>query len=807
MPPSLRAALRSLLAAPGFVTASVLTLALGLGATTALFTVLYAVLLKPFPYPDADQIVVLRQRSPEMEMSVAWPTIQDWQREQQAFSALAVHRRERFNLADPGQLAESVIGAYASPEIFAVALLPPVAGRYFSAEENQPGAEPVVVISERVWERRFGRRADLLGATIRVDGVPRTVVGIAPAAFNLPRLAEVWLPIGPYAATQPSWQSRGNNPGLYSFARLKPGLTLGQAAADMERIYTGLRAAYPDLLARLSARVQSYHDNQFAPYRASLWALFAATGLVLAIACANVAGLFITRGLARQRDYAVRAALGASRAALVRQMLLESLLVALAGGLLALPVALLALEGIRAFVPAGQVRFHDLALHGWVVAFSVLAAVASGLLAGLWPAVRIARADLLPALHAGGRGATAGTTARRLLAGTQVAFTVVLLGVTGLTLRSLAQMRAAELGFNRSSLLLFSVALPASRYAGPADSSGLSPSQAFYRHLVDGLRALPGVVSAAVNTHPPLRTGWQSSFAAEGHHQPNGTDLPLAEMGIVSDDYFAALGVPLVAGRAFGPQDFRAPRVVIIDQAFARRYWPGEDAVGKRINWGVSPNVEENWFTVVGVVPTLQIHGHGEPPGRPQAYWSLHQFSQLQKHVLVRTQGSPRLLERPVRELLARLDPEIALYNLATMEEEVAATYEGATLQSFLLSIFAGLALILALTGLYSVVAYGVSLRRREIGVRLALGARTGQVVGAMLRQGLVPLGLGLACGLAGTLAAGRALATQLYRVPPHDPANLAVTAALVALAATLACLIPARRAARVNPVEALQAD
>jgi len=809
--PDLKFALRSLLKAPGFTITSVLTLALGLGVSTAIFSVLYAVMLRPFPYPDAEQIVVMWQKGPQMEMSIAWPTTQDWQREQQAFSALAVHRRDRFNLSDPGQLAENVTGAYASPEIFDVALLRPVAGRYFNAEENQPGAEPVVVIGERLWERRFGRRADLVGSLIPVDGVKRTVVGIAPADMGLPRLAELWVPIAPYAATQPGWQSRGNNPGLYSYARLKPGNTIQQGDADMERIYVGLREAYKDNLEGVSARIQAYSENQLSRYRVGLWALLGATGLVLAIACANVASLFITRGTTQQRDYAVRSALGASSLQLVRQMLLQSLMVAIAGGVLSIVIAAVSLDGIRALVPQGQVRFQGISINAWVLGFSFLIALISGVLAGLWPALKLARTNLLPTLHQGSRGTTGGTTARRVLVGAQVALTLVLLSVTGLMLRSLQNMKAAALGFDTSSTLMFSVALPESRYGEKANAStGLgtsSASQRFFQTMVDELGALPGVVSAAVNTTPPLNTGWQSSFAAEGVNMPNDHHKPLAEMGIVSDEFFATLKVPVIQGRVFNAGDATGPKVVIVDQVFASRFWPGQDAIGKRVNWSASDNEDDNWFTIVGIVPTLQVHGYSEQPTRPQAYWSLRQFAWLQKIALVRTEGKPRLLERQVRELVSKLDPEIAVYDIVTMEEEVGATYANATLQSTLLSLFAVLALLLALTGLYSVVAYGVTLRRREIGVRMALGAMAGNVVALMLRQGLVPLLLGIAFGIAGAIAAGRVIASQLFQVTPYDPVILAGTALLLALAAALACWLPARRATRVNPVEALRAE
>ncbi len=806
-----RFALRSLGKSPGFTASTVLTLALGIGATTAIFSVLYAVLLRPFAYPDADRLVVMWQKGPQMEMSIAWPTIQDWMKQQQAFSALAVHRRDRFNLSGPGQLAENVTGAFVSASIFDVARLPPRLGRYFTAEEDKPGAAPVVVISETLWQRRFNGDPAIIGRTIPVDGEQRTVVGIAPAAMGLPRLAEVWVPIFPYAATQAGWQSRGNNPGLYSFARLKPGLTVEQGRADMERIYTGLRATYKDDLDGLSAIVHPYRENQVGEFRAGLWALLAATGFVLAIACANVASLFITRGISQEREYAIRSALGASRGHLIRRMLAESLLVAAAGGLAGIVLSWWSLDLIRRFVPSDTPRFQHIELNGPVLVFSLVAAGLSGLLAGLWPALKLARTDVRGALHEGSRGTTAGSGLRRFLVGAQVALTLVLLSVSGLVLRSLDRMQAAALGFDPHSLLTCSVSLPQSRYGEQANAAtGLgssTPAQRFFQTLVDEVRRLPGVEHAAVSTTPPLNTGWQSSFAAEGVNAPSDNHKPLAEMGIVSDDYFATLRVSVTRGRTFDATDAAGPKVVIIDQGFADRFWPGQNPLGKRVNWGVTDKDENNWFTVVGVVPTLRVYGYGEPVSRPQAYWSLRQFAWQQKTMLVRTAGSPRLLERQIRELLAKLDGDIAIFDVATMEEQVASTYQNTTLQSLLLSLFAGLALLLALTGLYGVVAYGVSMRRREIGVRMALGAQPADVTGLMLRQGLAPLLVGVAVGLAGAMAAGQAVRSQLYEVSAADPVILTATTLLLAVAASLACWWPARKATRVNPTEALRSE
>lgn len=803
--PALRHALRSLLKSPGFTASTILTLALGLGVTTAIFSILYAVLLRPFAYPDADRLVVLWQKGPQMEMSIAWPTVQDWMREQQTFSALSAHRRDSFNLSGAGQLPENVAGAYASASLFDVAGLKPVLGRYYTAEDDKVGAAPVVVLGENLWARRYGRNPAVLGTSIPVDGVQRTVIGIAPAGLDLPRRAEMWVPIFPFAATQKHWQSRGNNPGLYSTGRLKPGVTLDQARADMERIYVGLRAAHPDNLAKVSAMLRSYRESTVGRFSAGLWSLLAATGFVLLIACANAASLFITRGISQERDYAVRAALGASRGRLMGHMLIESLLISLAGGACAVLFAWWSLDLIRRFVPADVARFQGIELNGWVLAFAVLAAVLSGMLAGLWPALRTARADVRGALHDGGRGATSGTASRRFLVGAQVALTLVLLSVSGLILRSLDHMRSANLGFNSASTLQFSLSLPASRYDDKSEHA--QAARRFYQTLTDRLQALPGVVSAGLSTTPPLNAGWQSSLAAEGVHDPEAKDKPLADMAIIGDDYFTTLKVPILRGRAFGPQDENAPNAVIVDQAFADRFWPGQDPIGKRVNWGRTEKDEVRWFTIVGIVPTLRVYGYDEAIVRPQAYWSLRQFAWLYKIGLVRTEGSPRLLERQVRELVATLDPEIAIFNVTTLQEEVEGTYEGTTLQSFLLSLFAGLALLLALSGLYGVVAYGVTMRRREIGVRMALGAQAGDVIGLMVRQGLVPLLAGVAVGLCGAIAAGFAIRSQLYEVSATDPLILGVTTLLLALAATLACWWPARKAARVNPNVALRSE
>jgi putative ABC transport system permease protein len=800
---TLRHSLRAFAHAPGFTAGTLLTLALGIGATTAIFSVLYAVLLRPFPYPDADQLVVLRQKTPQMEISVSWPTAQDWLREQQSFSALSIFRGDRFNLADPGQLPENVRGSHASADLFAVAGLPPLLGRYYTAQDDRPGAAPVVVISESLWAQRFGRDPAIIGRLIPIDGVPRTIIGIAPAALDLPRAAKIWAPIAPFAATQESWKDRGNSPGLNGYGRLKPGVTLEQARDDMERLYVGLREAHPDDVGHLSPVIEPYRENQLQAFRLGLWSLLAATLAVLAIACANVAGLFVTRGIQQERIYAIRSALGASRAQLVGQMLGESLLIALGGGVLGLLLAAWSLSALQHIVPPDVPRFQAITLNGWVLAFSCAVTAFTGVFAGLWPALKLTRVDVRTALHEGSRGVTAGSGIRRGLVAAQVALTLVLLSACGLILRSLDRIQNAPLGFDAASVLTFAVSLPPNRYQ---DESG-HKARDFHQTLVDRIARLPGVLSASVNTTPPLDAGWQSSFRIHGVHAKTERNRPLAEMAIISDDFFDTLRIPILQGRAFDARDATGPNTTIIDEAFARKYWPGRDPIGQQIVWDQPEGEEASTFTVIGVVPTLRLYGYGEPITRPQAYWSLRRGGWRETVVLVRTAQDPRRLEKPLRELVASLDPQIALYGLTTMEDEVAATYETSTLQSILLSLFAGLAFLLALTGLYGVVAYGVSMRQREIGVRVALGAQNRDVISLMLRQGLGPLLVGLVVGLLGALAAGRLIRSQLYEISSSDPLVLGVAVLLLTFAAGLACWLPARRAAKVDPIQALRAE
>lgn len=808
----LKFATRSLRKSPGFTLTTVLTLALGIGVTTAIFSVLYAVLLKPFAYPEADRLISIWQKSPQMTMSISWPTVQDLMKEQQTFTALAARRNNHFNISGTDQLPENISGAYVSASLFDVAGLKPIAGRYFTANEDKPGEAPVIVISETLWDRRFDRDPNLVGQEIRVDGKFYTVLGVAPKGLDLPRaISEVWVPISPYAATQGGWQTRGNKPGIEAIGRMKSSITIEQVRADMDRIYTGVHQNYPKELSEISAVIRPYSENQIGRFRTGLWSLLAATGFVLLIACANVASLFITRGIRQQRDYAVRSSLGASRVQMIRQILCESIMVSLVGGALGILIAWWFLDTIQYFVPSDSARFQDIALNGWVLGFSISVAVISGILAGLWPALKLSTTDMRSTLNEGSRGSSAGHGVRRALIAGQVALTLVLLSTCGLILRSFEQMQSAPLGFDPSSTLKFSVSLPSTYSkndapdADPAKAS--DPARIFYNSLINLIRPLPGVTNVAVGAARPLDANWQAGFAVEGVHELGKPNPPFAEMNLVSDDYFNTLSVPQLQGRMFNAHDTNGPKVAIIDQSFADKWWPGQAPLGKRVYWGFSKQKEDNWFTVVGVVPTLKTHGYDSTIKLPQAYLSMHQFVFFHKSVLVRTQGHPQLLEREIRELVSKLDPNIAIHSVSTMQEQVESTYVNTTMQSFLLNIFASLALLLALTGLYSVVAYGVSQRQREIGVRMALGAQAGHIIRLMLRQGMVPLLVGIAIGIVGSFAAGQAIRSQLYEVSPTDPLILIATPLLLAAAAIIACYIPSRRASKVDPSVSLRAE
>ncbi|HZE57130.1 MAG TPA: ABC transporter permease [Chthoniobacterales bacterium] len=803
----LRFALRQLRKTPGFTFIAVLTLALGIGANTAIFSVIYAVLLQPLPYPQGDRIVILTETDTNQpQISVAYPDYVDWKRDNTVFENIAVSRRESYNLSGlEGRAPEQVSGGLVTGNFFKVIGLQPQIGRVFTEEEDRVGGPALCVISDKLWQRVWNRDPSVLGKSINLGNQPFTIIGVMPPQMFSPRTVEVWFPLTRRTGDA-MWQSRDNHPGLFGWARLKDGVTIDKALAQMKEIAARLSTQYPKSNTGVSVTIQTLLENQVGDYRDSLRLLLGAVALVLVIACANLANLLAARGAARAREFAVRAAVGASRWQIIRQLLIESLVLALFGGLLGLCLAAWGRDLLVALAPPGVPRFQDIALSGWVLVFSVGLSLVTSILFGLWPAWHSSRADIQLALKSGGHGSSEAPGARRsrdLLVIAEVALTLILLSSAGLILKSFANARNVGLGFDPHLLLSARVDLPEPTYSEPKKLMN------FHQGLIEKLAVLPGVENAALAANPPLMAGWQTSFLPEGMPEPEPGKMPSTQMTVVTDGYFQTMKTPLLRGRAFDTRDTKeAPPVIIIDQLTADRYFPGEEAVGKRIGMYVGGEPDQRLYrTIIGVVPHVKIYGFEETVVLPQAYLSMRQQPQTGLVVLLRTTLSPKSLEKPVREIVASLDPAQPAFEFKTMQERVEETWATPRLMSFLLVCFAVLALTLAIVGLYGVMAYNGLRRMREIGVRLALGAMPSQIRLMMLGQGMRLLVAGLIIGFVGAVASSRVIRSVLFGVSANDPIIYATVTLVLIAAAIVACWLPARKASRVNPMVTLRAE
>ncbi|MEY2559635.1 MAG: hypothetical protein QOG51_50 [Verrucomicrobiota bacterium] len=803
----LRFALRQLRKSPGFTFIAVLTLALGIGANTAIFSVIYAVLLQPLPYPEGDRVMILTETdSNQPQISVAYPDYVDWKRDNTVFENIAVSRRESFNLSGlPGRAPEQVQGGLVTGNFFKVIGLQAQLGRVFTEEEDRVGGPAVCVISDKLWQRIFARDPSVLGKTINFGNQPYTILGVMPPQMFSPRTAEVWFPLTRRTDDQ-MWQNRDNHPGLFGWARLKPGVTIEKALAEMKEIAARLAQQYPRSNKGVSVTIAPLLENQVGDYRNSLNLLLGAVALVLLIACANLANLLAARGAARAREFAIRAAVGASRWQIIRQLLMESFVLAIFGGLFGLCLAAWGRDLLVALAPPGVPRFQNLTLNGWVLLFSLALSFVTSVLFGLWPAWHTSRADIQLALKSGGHGSSEAPGARRsrdLLVIAEVALTLVLLSTAGLVLKSFANARNLGLGFDPHLLLSARVDLPEPTYSDATKLLNFSEA------LLAKLSALPGVQNAALAANPPLMTGWQTSFLPEGQPEPEPGKWPSVEMAVVTPGYFQTMKTPLLRGRPFDSRDTKeAPPVLIIDQLLADRYFPGEDAVGKRIGMYVGGKENQLLYrTVVGVVPHLKVYGFEETTVLPQTYLAMTQQPQTGLVVLLRTALSPKSFEKPVRDIVASLDPAQPAFEFKTMQERVEETWATPRLMSFLLVCFAVLALTLAVVGLYGVMAFNGLRRMREIGVRLALGAMPAQIRTMMIGQGMRLLGCGLLLGFAGAFAFSRVIRSLLFGVSVNDPLIYASVSLVLGCAALFACWVPARRASRVNPMITLRAE
>ncbi len=795
-----RYGLRTLRKNPGFTAIAILTLALGIGPNTAMFSVLNAVLLRPLPYYQQDRLMVMQERTAEHgSESVSYPDFQDWQSQQDVFERMALYRGQSLNLTGMGD-AEHLRGAVASSNLFPILGLNAVVGQTFSADDDLPTSAPKVVLSYGFWQRQFGGNRNVVGQTMTMDDREFTIMGVIGDVQGIPRNAELWTNFGLQAA-RPQLARRDNHMGFSAIGRMKNGATEQQSRAEMTAIAGRLSKQYPGSNTGMGVQLTPMLETMVGQYRQELILLAGAVGFVLLIACANLANLLYARGANREQELAMRSALGAGRGRLIRQLLTESILLAMMGGLVGVLLAFVSRGAIVAMSPANAARFPDTRVDGTVIAFAFGISLLTGIIFGLSPAWKLARTNLRDVMQEGGRGSSDVSGQARLrqtLITAEVALTLVLLASASLLIQSLKRTESVKLGFDPNRLLMLDIDLAGNRYAKKAQVN------AFYDQLLERIRVLPGVAGATLDSAAPLDTNWQSNFEVEGHAPFAPGQEPSAEISVVDTDYFRVMHIPILHGRSFGREESSGPPTIVVDEAFARQIWPGEDALGKRlIFWRGSPMMST--MTVVGVVPTVRLYGYTEQPHFLQLYFPQVQIGENAPTVMVRASGDPSALAGPIRELVHEIDPTQAVYAVRTLEQDLKDSVSSARLMVSLLSIFAALALVMASAGLYGVVSYSVSRRRREIGIRMALGAQSKQVMWMIVAQGLRPAVMGIAIGVVGAIASGKLLQSLLYETPARDPITLAGVSVLLAMLVLAASYIPGRRAMRVDPIIALR--
>ena len=814
----LRYALRQLVRNPSFTVIAVFALALGIGANTAIFSVVNAVLLRPLSYPDSEKLILLRERLVKPggfeSGSVSYLNYLDWRAAQHSFLDLGLVRAEDLNLsaADAASPPERIRAARVTANYLSILQVPPRLGRDFVEKDDQPGSAKVVLISERLWRNRFGALPLALGQRLNVDGVPREIVGVVSERVRFPHDCDIFVPLADLRADH-DFLSRGNHEAFSGLGRLKPGVTLQQARSDLGIVASDLAQRYPDSNAGRQVTAKLLLEFAVGEYRYLLYLLLAAVGCVLLIACSNVANLLLARGLSRSKELALRAALGASRWRLVRQVLVETGVIAVLGGCLAALIALWSLDTIRAIAPANVPRFQETSIDSNVLFFTTGIVVFATFLVGIWPALRVSNnVAMANQLHDSGARGSDGVQrqrARSVLVVAQVALAVVLLAAAGLTLKSFQRAEQVPLGFNPRGVLSMSIALPVARYQAPDKITR------FCDPVIERVKTLPGVTAAAFCTNAPFSPNeWDSSFHITGTPPDPPGQEPVSEMSIVSPDYFRVLEMSILRGRTFNAQDLAGRQLVmIIDERAAQRFFPGQDPIGKQIDDPVTvgePNQTGPPITIIGVVAHTR---HSAPGERMDArnlammYFAAAQFPRNELKLTVRvTPGhDPHALVNAIKREIAALDPEQAVSDIATMEENIADSLASRRLSMTLLGVFAALALGLASIGLYGVMALTVTQRTRELGIRLALGADRARVFRLVLGQGFLLVGIGLIAGFLLAASTGRALASILYNVSVWDLTGFFGAAVTLVGVALIACCVPAHRATRVDPIIALR--
>ncbi|MGH7669595.1 MAG: ABC transporter permease [Gemmatimonadaceae bacterium] len=806
----LRHALRAVRKSPGFAATAVLTLALSIGANTALFSVVSGVLLNPLPYPGAGHLAALYQVAPGYDRaSMSYPNFLDWQRASRTFASMAIFRGQDYNFSVSAQ-TQRVSGSMVSADYFRTLGQTPVVGRDFTPTDDRPGGAPVVILGGGFWERAFGSSRSVVGTTVRLNDVPYTVIGVMPAAFTFRGVQQdVYVPIGQW--TDRSFLDRGTEVSTHAVGRLKTGVTFAQATADMDAVAANLTKAYPEADKQLGIVVVPLKQDIVGSVRPYLLVLLGAVGFLLLIACANVANLLLARATGRTREFAIRGALGAGQGRLVRQLLTESAVLAVSGGAIGLALAYWGTGEVLRVLPSALPRASDVQIDGRVLAFTIVVSVATGVVFGLAPALTTSRVDLNEVLKQSGRGGSAARhRTQRGLVALEIALALMLLVGAGLMGRTLQALWRVDLGFRPDHAITFILSLPAT----PLTTS--AQTRARVRAFDTTIRGVPGIEAASVMLGSvPMLHDTSLPFWIEGTAKPSDiNDMPQVMCYFVEAGFRQAMGLRLLRGRFVTDQDNEhSPIVVDVDDDFARQYFPNENPIGQRMNIS-GFDVQA---TVVGVVAHVKQYRVDTDPTSAVEAQAYYPFMQIPEkimplvadavEVVLRTRGDPTSVMPAVRVAVHRFEPQDVVYRVQTVDALVSHSYATRTLTMLLLTIFAVLALLLACVGIYGVVAYLVRHRAREIGIRVALGAGRGNILRLVIGEGLRMAAVGTAAGAIGAIALTRLMTAELFGVSPHDPVTFVAVAGILVFVAVFACYWPAREALRVDPIVALKSE
>jgi len=800
----IRFGLRMLRKNPGFTAVAVLTLALGIGANAAVFSVVYAVLLRPLPYKDPSSLIVLNETTPMVgTVSVSYPNFLDWRDQSHTFSEMAAVRGVGFNLAGVTQ-PENISGGAVSPNFLSMLGVRPFLGRDFDASEEKAGTPPVILLSYSLWQSHFGGDPNIVGRTIKLDDRSFTIVGVLPSNYRSLDKTDVMLPIGVWATdNSEDAKERGSRGDLGVIGRLATGVSLTKARAEMEGIAARLATEYPASNDRFGVALQPIRDAFVSDIRPAILVLFGAVMFVLLIACANVANLFLVRGASRTKEVALRIALGASRGRIISQMLTESFVLAVLGGVLGLALAVAGIGGMSRLIPADMLSGATVNLNGAVLLFAACVVALASFIFGLAPALHSTKPDVQSELKEGGRSGSAGagqSQLRAALATAEISLALILLVGAGLMMKSLYRLLAVDPGFRPDRVLKLEMDLRTQQYS--KDPAVLN----FWQQVLEKVRVLPGVEAAAVGTAVPLTDSHgRADVTMEGMTAPAPGNYPHPDVHIISPGFVETLGIPLLRGRTFtDADDEKAPLVGMINAMTAKRFFPKEDPIGKRFMFGHPSTDPPKWYTIVGVVGDTRLYGLANP-ARLEVYVPFRQNPRSYMALVVKSGADPAALTSAIREAVQSIDKDQPLFAISTMKELVSNSVATRRMTLVLLGLFSGLALVLGAIGIYGVISYSVAQRTHEIGIRMALGAPRRDVFRLVIGQGLKLAGIGIAIGIAGALGLARLMSSLLYGISTTDLETFTCVSILLALVALLACYVPARRAMRVDPTVALR--